>query len=131
MPKQPLVFESAVQLSLKNGQMNISYKDNPEQEHFRAIEDIAMILVDNHSVSLTVLLLGELAENNVAVVFCDQKHMPASMLMNLDANYRQEKFFRLQLEASEPTKKQMWKNAAETKIRNQAQLLKTLGRVTP
>lgn len=43
MPKQTLVFESAVQLSLKNGQMNISYKDHPEQEHFRAIEDIAMI----------------------------------------------------------------------------------------
>ena len=130
MPKQTLVFESAVQLSLKNGQMNISYKDNPEQEHFRAIEDIAMILVDNHSVSLTVPLLGELAENNVAVVFCDQKHMPASMLMNLDANCRQEKFFRLQLEASEPTKKQMWKNVVETKIRNQAQLLETLGRST-
>lgn len=65
MPKQTLIFENAVQLSLKNGQMNISYKDNPEQEHFRAIEDITMILVDNHSVSMTIPLLGELAENNM------------------------------------------------------------------
>ena len=95
MPKQTLVFETPVQLSLKQSQLCISYKDNPEQELFRAIEDIAIILIDNHSVNITVPLLGELAENNVAVVFCDQKHMPTSMLMNLDANSIQEKYFRL------------------------------------
>ena len=124
MPKQTLVFETPVQLSLKQSQLCISYKDSPEQETFRAIEDIAIILIDNHSVNITVPLLGELAENNVAVVFCDQKHMPTSMLMNLDANSIQEKYFRLQLEAKEPLKKQMWKNIVETKIRNQAQFLK-------
>jgi len=128
MSKQTLIFENPVQLSLKQSQLCITYKDSPEQEHFRAIEDIAMILVDNHSVFITIPLLGVLAENNVAVVFCDQKHMSASMLMNLDANCKQQKFFRLQIEASVPTKKQMWKNVVELKIRNQAQLLESLGK---
>lgn len=130
MPKQTLVFENPAQLSLKHSQLCIEYKDKPGEEYFRAIEDIAIILVDNHSVFITVPLLGILAENNVAVVFCDQTHMPSSMLMNLDSNCMQEKFFRLQLEANEPTKKQMWKNIIEIKIRNQAQLLETLGKNT-
>lgn len=65
MPKQTLVFENPVQLSLNQSQLSISYKDSPGEEQFRAIEDIAMILVDNHSVSMTIPLLGELAENNM------------------------------------------------------------------
>ena len=40
MPKQTLVFEKPVQLSIKNAQLCIAYKDKPEEEYFRAIEDI-------------------------------------------------------------------------------------------
>ena len=53
--------------------------------------------------------------------------MPTSMLMNLDANTLQEKYFRLQLDAAHPLKKQMWKNVVENKIKNQAGLLPSLG----
>ncbi len=54
--------------------------------------------------------------------------MPTSMLMNQDANTLQEKYFRLQLDAARPLKKQMWKNVVENKIKNQAGLLKCLGK---
>ncbi len=118
MPKQTLVFESPVQHSVQNSMLKIAYKDNPDNVTLRAIEDIAIILIDNHSASLTTPLIGKLAEQNVAVVFCNEKHMPSSMLMNLDANTLQEKYFRLQLDASQPLKKQMWKNVVEAKIKN-------------
>ena len=128
MPKQTLVFESPVQLSVQNSMLKIAYKDNPDNVTLRAIEDIAIILIDNHSASLTTPLISKLAEQNVAVVFCNEKHMPSSMLMNLDANTLQEKYFRLQLDASQPLKKQMWKNVVEAKIKNQALHLKSLGK---
>ena len=128
MPKQTLIFESPVQLSTHNSMLKIVYKDKPDDVTYRAIEDIAIILINNHSASLTTPLIGRLSEQNVAVVFCNEKHMPTSMLMNLDANTLQEKYFRLQLEASLPLKKQMWKNVVENKIKNQAGLLKTLGK---
>lgn len=54
--------------------------------------------------------------------------MPTSMLMNLDANTLQEKYFRLKLDAALPLKKQMWKNVVENKIKKQAGLLKCLGK---
>ena len=128
MPKQTLVFESPVQLSVQNSMLKIAYKDDPDNVTLRAIEDIAIILIDNHSASLTTPLIGKLAEQNVAVVFCNEKHMPSSMLMNLDANTLQEKYFRLQLDAPLPLKKQMWKNVVEAKIKNQALHLKSLGK---
>ena len=128
MPKQTLVFENLVQLSVQNSLLKITYKDDPENITYRAIEDLAIILIDNHSASLTTPLIGKLSEQNVAVVFCNEKHMPASMLMNLDANTLQEKYFRLQLEAPLPLKKQMWKNVVEAKIKNQALHLKALGK---
>ena len=40
MPKQTLVFENPVQLSLHNSLLKIAYKENPDEVCFRAIEDI-------------------------------------------------------------------------------------------
>ena len=53
--------------------------------------------------------------------------MPNSMLMPLETNTIQQETFRVQLEVSQPTKKRIWKNIIENKIRNQAALLNKLG----
>ena len=54
--------------------------------------------------------------------------MPNAMLMNLDSNKTQGESFRSQIEASEPLKKNLWKQTVEAKIRNQAALLDKLGK---
>lgn len=66
--------------------------------------------------------------NNVAVIFCDAGHMPNSMLLNLDGHHLQNELFRFQIDASEPLKKNLWKQTIEAKIRNQAALLHKLGK---
>lgn len=53
MAKQTLVFESPKELSLKDGMLVISDRDTGEIV-MRSLEDIQMILVDNHSVRLSV-----------------------------------------------------------------------------
>lgn len=65
-----------------------------------------------------------MAENNVAVVLCDAHFMPAAMVMPLEANSTQAESYALQLNASEPTRKQLWRQLVESKIRNQARMLK-------
>lgn len=50
------------------------------------------------------------------------------MLMNLDSNRTQGESYRAQIEASEPLKKNLWKQIVEAKIRNQAALLRKLGK---
>ena len=124
MPKQTLVFESASELSIKNGLLSIVREG--EDEVLRSFEDIQTILIDHHSVSLTIPLLNRLSENQISVVFCNEKHYPQSMLMDLEANSLQTKYFRKQVEASLPWKKQIWKQVVEAKIKNQSELLNGL-----
>lgn len=107
--------------------MVITFKDNKDTVT-RHIEDIGFVIVDNSNVSITIPLLNELADNNVAVVFCDRRQMPKSMLMTLDGNSTQQETYRFQIEASLPTKKNIWKQLVEGKIKNQALLLNKVGR---
>lgn len=126
MAKQTLVFESAVELSL-NGEMILISDRATGVKTLRSIEDIRLVLIDNRMVRITVPLLNKLSELNVGVVFCDDRHMPVSMLMDLDSNSVQSKRFQSQLAAKLPTNKQLWKQIVEAKIRNQSLLLEKLG----
>lgn len=127
MIKQTLTFRSPASLSLKNEQLVIQLKDT-DQVVTRPIEDIGVVIVENQMVRMTVPLLNELAENNVAVILCDGHAMPKSMLMTLEGNETLQEAYRFQLEASQPVKKQAWKQIVESKIKNQSALLTKLGK---
>ena len=127
MIKQTLFFTTPVSLALKYNQMEIRYKD-VEEVITRPIEDVGVVIVENQMVHFTVPLLNALADNNVAVVFCNAQCMPNTMLMPLESNAIQQEVYRLQTDASLPTKKRIWKEIIEHKIRNQAALLDLLGR---
>ena len=104
--------------------------DNRETGEIRTapLEDIGAVIIENQMVSVTVPALNALVDNNCAVVFCNARHMPSTMLMNLDSNSVQAETYRLQVDASAPLKKMLWKQVIEMKIRNQANLLKELGK---
>lgn len=122
MAKQTLIFETAKDLSLKDGMMVIADKDS-NVFVYRSIEDIQMIMLDNHSVRLSIPLLTRLSKLNVGVVICDEHHMPVSMLMDLESNSIQSRRFQGQLNAPKPLNKQIWKQIIEAKIYNQYLLL--------
>lgn len=126
MPKRTIYITSAAELSVKHNQMHI--KTEQQEGCLRSFEDLAAVIVDHHSAHLTIPLLNLLAQNNVRVVFCNEQHMPVTMLMDLDSNVLQAKHFRAQLEAGKPLQKQIWKQIVERKIQNQSLLLKKVGK---
>lgn len=79
MIKQTLFFSTPVRLSLKNCQLVISWKDSDDVVT-RPIEDIGCVILENQQISISLPLLNELVKNNVAVVLCDNKMRPTSML---------------------------------------------------
>lgn len=127
MIKQALLFTSPVSLSLKYNQLVATSKDSGDILT-RPIEDIGFVIIDNPMINLTVPVLNELSKNNVAVVFCDKRQMPHSMLMPFEGNSTLQESYKHQIEASIPLKKQMWKQLIEAKIKNQAALLTRLGK---
>ena len=127
MIKQTLFFSTPVCLSLKNYQIVISWKDC-DDKITRPIEDIGCIVLENQMIRITLPLLNELVKNNVAVILCDNKMMPTSMLQNLDANTTQAESLKFQLAVTDPMKKQVWKQIIESKIKNQAAVLALAGK---
>lgn len=106
--------------------MVIKMKDDPDFMRTIPVEDVGFILLENQQISITLPLLNALADNNAAVIVCTDKMMPNAMLLNLDSNSVQGERYRDQINASEPLKKNLWKQTVEAKIRNQAALLDKL-----
>ena len=128
MLKRTLFFSTPFCLSLKDNQMVINTRQMPDEKRTIPIEDIGFVVLEHQQTSITLPLLNALSDNNVAVIICGKDYMPNAMLMNLDSNKTQGESFRAQIEASEPLKKGLWKQAVEAKIRNQAALLNKLGK---
>ena len=128
MIKRTLSFSKPCSLSLKNCQLVVKMKDDPDYIRTIPIEDIGFVLLENQQVSVSLPLLNALAENNAAVIVCSDKFMPNAMMLNLDSNSIQGERYRDQVNASEPLKKNIWKQNRAAKIRNQAALLDKLGK---
>jgi CRISPR-associated protein Cas1 len=91
------------------------------------IEDIAVLILESHQVTITNALLSVLLREQVAVVGCDEKHMPIGLWMPLEGNTLQSARFQIQMEVSVPLKKQVWSQLIKSKIENQAEVIKTTG----
>lgn len=128
MVKRTLSFSTPCSLTLKNCQMVIRMKDDLESARTIPVEDIGFVVLENQQISVSLPLLNALADNNAAVILCSDKFMPNAMLLNLDSNSIQGERYRDQLNASEPLKKNVWRQTVEAKIRNQAALLDKLGK---
>jgi len=128
MLKRTLVFSSPVNLTLRNCQLVMTYKDSPEDYQTIPIEDIAVVMIENQMATASIPLLNALTDANVSVIICDNKGMPNSMLQNLDSHNLQGEILRSQIGSGEVLKKQLWKQIVEAKIKNQALLLSKVGK---
>ncbi|MFZ4591185.1 MAG: type II CRISPR-associated endonuclease Cas1 [Ignavibacteria bacterium] len=127
MIKKTLYFGNPCYLFSQDEQMKIK-RQNPEkgiEETISSpIEDIGVVIIDHHGVTISQYLIAKLIENNVAIILCNNKHMPTSMLLNLDGNSVQSERFKEQITAKKPLIKNLWQQTVSAKIYNQASLLK-------
>jgi len=126
MLKRTLFFGNPYHISTRDLQLSITERETGEIKTV-PIEDIGFIVFEHPHITFTQSVMQLLAENNTAVVFCDQKFHPSSMLFHLDTHYVQTERFKYQINASEPLKKQLWQQTIKVKIGNQAELIKKQG----
>lgn len=130
MIKRTLYFGNPAYLRCRNDQLEIEIpgaKMLSEKDRTTTIpvEDIGVVILDDSQISITHHLIHKLLENNVALITCDDKHMPLGLMLNLNGNSVQQERFEAQIEASVPLKKQIWSQIVESKITNQAAVLKS------
>jgi CRISP-associated protein Cas1 len=133
MIKRTLYFGNPAYLRFKDEQLVVSLPEAsmlPEKDRTVTIpiEDIGVVVIDHPQITLSHVLIDALLGNNVAMITCDSRHMPAGLLLPLEGNTTQQERFKLQINASEPLRKQLWQQTIRQKILNQAGVLKRQGR---
>lgn len=126
MIKKTLYFSKPAYLHCAHRQLVIEQKSEGRRYQV-PIEDIGFIVLESQQITITHAVLASLMENNACVISCDEKHMPTGLLLPLAHNNTFTERVRYQLEASEPLKKNLWKQTVTAKIKNQAALLKSIG----
>ena len=112
-------------LSLADGQVVVSQDDG---EVRLPLEDIGWIILDEPRLSLTTSLLSACAENGVALVNTDARHLPSSLTLPFHRHHRQAAIAASQINLSVPFRKRCWQSIVTAKIRNQADILAHHGR---
>ena len=124
MIKRTIFLGNKAKITTKYEQLCIKTE---EREATIPIEDIGFVVIESQQSFVSIPALNKLIKKNVSVIFCDEKHMPSSMLLNLEGHHLQHEHFKNQINASEPLKKQIWQQVVKEKIKNQAIHLEKCG----
>lgn len=128
MIKRTLYFGSPLRLKINNGQLVVEYANKEQESRTIPVEDIGMVVIDHQQVTITHGIINALIDNNAAILWCDNKHLPNGLILPMAGNDTFTKKMRIQLQASEPLKKQLWKQTIQQKILNQATVLKWMNK---
>ena len=115
-----LIINSERYLHVKNNQLVIA------DGILIPLEDINCIIIDNQMVKLSAHLLQKLSENQVLLYLCDEKHLPASVLLPIGQHSRHYQMLKYQMECKLPLKKQIWQKIIRQKIMNQSETIKLI-----
>jgi CRISPR-associated protein Cas1 len=90
------------------------------------VSEIAVLLLAHPQVTLSQAVLSRIAEAGGSVVTIDDKYLPASMQLPVQAHFLQTERFARQMQLSLPSRKRLWQQIVRAKIRAQGELLKEL-----
>ncbi|AUC82209.1 type II CRISPR-associated endonuclease Cas1 [Lacinutrix sp. Bg11-31] len=121
--KKTILVERKSKIQLKLLQLHI---ENEVRKATIPIEDIGFLVLDHAEIYISIPAINCLTQNNVAIIFCNEKHLPNGMLLNLNGHHIQQQLFKKQIDASLPLKKKLWEQTVKEKIKNQGFLLNTI-----
>lgn len=93
------------------------------------LDDTSVLMCETTAISITAYLLAELTARKTKVIFCDNKHNPASELTPMYGSYVSSGRIREQITWPAGIKEKVWQEITKQKIYNQAQILAKVGEV--
>lgn len=127
MTKRILFIENPCYLNVTNKQFTIKNLLSQKISTI-PIEDIDVVLLDNQQITITNPLIQECYKQNIALISCDEKHMPLGITIPFDGNSLQHERLELQISTSQKLKDKIWKQIIISKINNQANVFKILNK---
>ena len=109
-------------LSVKHRQLVVERPDAPKAT--LPIEDLGVVIVDDARATYTQAVFLELLAAGATVLVTARDHLPAGMMLPLEAHHAQTERHRAQVETSEPVRKRAWQAIVRAKIAQQAAVLR-------
>jgi len=120
-----LLIENPAHLSVDLGRIKIARKGH--EETYVLPDDIAILCLHHHTVSLTVNVLRVLSETGAAVLITDEQHLPSGLQLPLVANQALTQRLYLQIAQRETElADQAWAQLVHARIATQANNLRVL-----
>ena len=95
------------------------------------IEDLGILILQHPAIVLTQQLIVACQKNKVVIVFCDEKHLPYSLILPIGEGHTlHNKILKQQMAISEPTRKRLWQKIVQHKIKEQEQTLVMLNKAS-
>ena len=120
-----VVVHNTAKLDLQLQYMVVRSEMKTQKIH---ISEIALLMVESTSVSLTAGLLAELTKQKVKVIFCDQKRNPSSELISYYGSHDTSNKVRTQITWPASVKEAVWTEIVREKINKQAEFLLERGK---
>ncbi|MBO3090519.1 type II CRISPR-associated endonuclease Cas1 [Schleiferilactobacillus harbinensis] len=114
-----LFIESPAKLSIQNAQLKVK---TAEQFTF-PLDDLQSILIDDPRSTVSMTVLSQLGEHNIAVIVSDAEHLPGAVLLPLQGYYHKLATLNQQLSVTKRFKNRLWQKNIRQKILNQAAVL--------
>ncbi len=120
MGYRQVFIKRSEKLFFKDNQL-VVLKDSEETKI--PLEDINYIILEDASTIVTTRLLAEIGKNAIAMIICDEKYDPKSIVYPFYHHYKQLENLELQLANTDSMKDELWKLIVKSKLKNQKRLL--------
>ena len=111
-------------LTVNNGWLLVQKGDDTNKI---PIDDIQTLVVDDPRTVISVNVLVTLADHEVNVVLCNNKHLPCCNIFPQNTYYSPYGALKRQLDMSENFKGRLWQAIVKSKILNQSYILRRIG----
>jgi CRISPR-associated protein Cas1 len=115
------IADSPAHLSIRDCQLVIAPDGAPTVT--TPVSELAVLVVTHPRVGLTQSVIAGIAKAGGSIVICDEKCLPAAMLLPMQAHFIQTERYAAQAQMKAPLRKQLWRQLVRAKIRAQARLL--------
>jgi CRISP-associated protein Cas1 len=93
-----------------------------------AIEDLGILILQHPAITITQSAITLCQQSNVAILFCDERHLPVSITLPLWSGHSlHTKVLREQVATKVPRRKRLWQQIVRAKISEQADTLDRIG----
>ena len=117
------ISQEPLHVAVRRDQLVLIGRDNGNGRSERAAipcEDLGVLLVEHCGTTFTHAALTTLMRHHAAVVLCGADHLPAGMILPVSDHSEVVRRLNLQIKASKPLHKRLWRQIVQAKIRGQA-----------